>query len=121
MHCADRNGKSLKRRPYETFSEGYVACIGACHDWCDGAASVSENDATDAGPQDDTQGQQTHQGLQWQAQQKQNSQKQNDHRNARDAAGAVIGATAGNAAAGAVIGPGHSRRQQRRQNMRNNL
>src|SRR5262249_10495600 len=57
--------------------------------------SVSENAITDAGSEDDTQGQQTHQGLQWKAQQKQNSQKQNDHSKAWGAAGAVIVALPG--------------------------
>jgi hypothetical protein len=105
MHCVDRNRRSLKRRPYETFSEGYIPCIGPCHDRWDGAASVSENAVTDAGPQDDIQVHQTHEGLQWQALQKQDSQKQNDYCNAPGAAGdSVIGATAGNA-----LGPGGGR------------
>src|SRR5215469_7044665 len=122
MHCADRKRRSLKRRPYETFSEGYVACIGACHDGWDGAASVSENAITDAGPEDDTQGQQTHRGLQWQAQQKQNSQKQNDHSKAWGEAGnALIVAPAGSAAAGAVIGGGTFPSRERRQNRQDQL
>ena len=92
MHGADRN----ERRPNGTSSEGYVACVGACHDGRDGARSIRENAVPDAEPQDDTQDQQTHQGLQWQAQQKQNSQEQNDDSSAWAAAGdAVIGAMAG--------------------------
>ena len=82
-------------------AEGNIEGPGACHDGWDGAASVSENAITDAGPEDDTQGQQTHQGLQWKAQQKQNSQKQNDHSKAWDEAGnALIVAAARDAAAG---------------------
>ena len=58
----------------------------------------AKNAVTDAGPQDYTQVHQTHEGLEWQAQQKQDSQKQNGHSKARRAAGGVIGGTAGNAA-----------------------